>query len=324
MNDTTEETTADEAERLIEAARDSITDDMVSRLSATGADALDLLDRINRSGLANAIPALAEMVDNGDLDRIAKLARVYGAAEDSVTDDMISRLAETAGGGMDLLDKVNRSGVDQALPVLSEMINNGDLQRLAQLARVYGAAEDAVTDDMVGRMSEVLGGALELADQANRAQIGRALPVLAKMIDSGDLQRLADMARILGAAEDAVTDDMVGRLAEVFGEAVSLVDRLNRSGVSRLVTVLERLDESGGLDRIADSMPKMAEQIELLEDMSGCLSTATEEIRQQPPARGGIGGLLKIMRDKDNQEFLRFAMALGRQMSQRCLNRERG
>jgi uncharacterized protein YjgD (DUF1641 family) len=322
MNDATNASEVNELDRFVEAARDAVTDDMVSRLSGTTAEALDLLDQLNRSGIADALPVLAEMVNNGDLQRIAGLARVYTTAEDAVTDDIVGRLADTAGDGLALLDKVNRAGLDRAVPVLAEMIDNGDLQRVAQLARLVTTAEDAVTDDIVGRLSETIGGGLTLLDQANRSRVGEALPMISEMVENGDLRRVVDMARVLGAAEDALTDDMIGRFAGVMGEAVSVVDRLNRSGVGRLVEVLEKLDSNGGLERIAMGLPKMTEQLELLQDMSGCLTRATEEMQEQPPAKGGLGGILKIVRDRENQEFLRFVMAFGRQMKERCLNRD--
>ena len=134
MNAPTTEQAAlgEELERVAAAARDSLTDEMVSRLAGTAADAMDLIDRVNRTGLAKAIPALAEMVNNGDLDRLAKLARVYGSAEDALTDEMVGRLAETIGEGMSLLDQVNRSGLEKAIPALARMANSGDLDRLSQ------------------------------------------------------------------------------------------------------------------------------------------------------------------------------------------------
>ena len=150
--------TLPEIERVLQAAQDSVTDDMVSRLAENGAQALDLLDKVNRSGLDKALPAIAEMVKNGDLDRLCSLARVYGAAEDAATDDMIGRLTDTVGTSMDLLDRLNRSGFERALPVLSRLLDNGDLQRIVHLARVLGSAEDALSDEMVGRLTDAAGG----------------------------------------------------------------------------------------------------------------------------------------------------------------------
>lgn len=249
-----------------------------------------------------------------------ELERIVEAAKDSVTDDIVGRLASTTAGSLDLLDKINSSGIEKALPVLAQMVENGDLQRVAQLARLYTAAEDSVTDDMIGRLGETVGGALLLADQAGRSRIAEALPVIDHMVATGDLRRVADLARLVGAAEDAVTDDMVGRLAEMAGEAISVVDRLNRSGVGRLVEVLEKLDASGGLDILAETLPKATEQLSLLADMSVCLEHAIEEVKTKPSS-GGIFGLLGTLRDKDNQDFIRFVLGFGRRLKERCFSR---
>ena len=119
-----------ELERLTAAARDALTDEMVSRLSATAADGIDLLDQINRSGVGKALPALAQLVANGDLDRLVALARTYGAAQDAMTDEMVSRMAETMGASLSLMDRLNRAGVDRLVGMLERLASSGALERL--------------------------------------------------------------------------------------------------------------------------------------------------------------------------------------------------
>ncbi len=92
-------------------------------------------------GLAQAL--VEELVANGDLDNLVHLARLIGSAQDALTDDMVNRLAATAAGGLDLLDRANRSGVARALPAIAELVDNGDLDRLVELARLVGSAQDA-------------------------------------------------------------------------------------------------------------------------------------------------------------------------------------
>jgi uncharacterized protein YjgD (DUF1641 family) len=250
-----------------------------------------------------------------------ELERVMAAARDSVTDDIVARLAESAAQTMELLDRLNRSGAGQAIPAIAQMVDNGDLERLVSLARVYGSAEDALTDDMVGRLSETVGGGLDLLDQVNRANLSKALPVLSQMVANGDLERVVNYVRIIGAAEDALTDDMVGRFAETIGEALSLVDRLNRSGVVRLVEVLEQLNASGALAKLADQLPRLIESVEMLGDMMNCLQGATQAAREQPPAHGGIFEMLHLLRDPENMKFIRFALDVGKRMQASCMTR---
>ncbi|MBN8773060.1 MAG: hypothetical protein J0J02_02665 [Thiobacillus sp.] len=226
-----------------------------------------------------------------------EMTRLIQAARDAMTDDLVTRLAATAGDGMDLLDRVNRSGVASALPHLATMANNGDLERLAQLARVYGSAQDALTDDMVSRMSEAVGGGLDLLDQINRADLAKAIPVIARLVHTGDLDRLADMARLVGSAQDAMTDDMVS---------------------DRVINMLEHLDKAGTLDKLVDNLPALVNKMEMLEGLLNCLEKSAQEASSGPPAAGGLGGLWSLMRAKENQETLRFLLTLARNMQQQC------
>ena len=86
-----------EIERLVAAARDALTDEMVSRLATTAGDAVDLIDQVNRAGVARALPALARLITSGDVDRLSQLARVWASAEDALTDEMVGRLTDAVG-----------------------------------------------------------------------------------------------------------------------------------------------------------------------------------------------------------------------------------
>lgn len=164
--------------RFAESARDALSDDIVARLASTLGDAIDLLDRINRSGVARALPALSALVSNGDLDRLVYLARLLGSAQDAVTDDIVARVADVATDSIDLLDRVNRSGIAAALPAIARLVENGDLDRLVGLARVLGSAQDALSDDIVSRVAGIVGDGLSLLEKANRCGLGRVLKTL--------------------------------------------------------------------------------------------------------------------------------------------------
>ena len=101
--------TANEIERLVASAQDALTDDMVTRLSATMGDGIDLLDRVNRSGIIRALPAITQLVENGDLDRVISLARFVAAMEDSLSDDIVNRLSIVATELAALVDKLARN-----------------------------------------------------------------------------------------------------------------------------------------------------------------------------------------------------------------------
>ena len=62
-----------------------------------------------------------------------EVQRVVEAARDALTDEMVGRLTEAVGEGLSLLDQVNRSGLEKALPSIARMVRDGDLERLVQL-----------------------------------------------------------------------------------------------------------------------------------------------------------------------------------------------
>jgi uncharacterized protein YjgD (DUF1641 family) len=174
---------------------------------------------------------------------------------------------------------------------------------------VLVAATEAVTDDMVSRLAETVGEGVALLDTLNRSGVSKALPILARTIESGDLERIAQLARLLGAMEDAVTDDMVGRFADLAGEWVTVLDRLNRSGVGKLIDLLDRLNNLGALDR-------MVANLEAVEKLSACLGDTAREVSAAPPPRGGLMQLLRTASDAQNQRAIEFALALSRRIQQ--------
>jgi uncharacterized protein YjgD (DUF1641 family) len=253
-------------------------------------------------------------------DPMQEMQGVVGAARDAMTDEMIARLAGSATDSLALLDQLNRAGVAKALPVLADLINNGDLQRIAHLARVVGAGEDALTDPIVERLVESVSGGLALVDQVHRSGFDKALPIISKMAADGDLERLAEVARVYGAAQDALTDEMIGRMTETFGEGLSLVDRLHRGGAGRLVEMLERLESSGQLERVARVLPQLFDRLDVLGELLQCVQTAAVESKAKP-ATGGIGSVWGMLTDARNQQALQFMLSLGRQMQEKCAQR---
>ena len=152
--------------------------------------------------LRRAQEALAELVNNGDLDRLVQLARLIGSAQDAMSDEMVSRLSAMTGDGLDLLDRVIRSGVVKALPTITTLVENGDLERLVHLARLAGAAQDAMSDEMISRMAGMAGDALCLVDRITRAGTAERLLEVAEQIEKTHV--MTDLLQSLaGAAEES-------------------------------------------------------------------------------------------------------------------------
>jgi uncharacterized protein YjgD (DUF1641 family) len=182
------------------------------------------------------------------------------------------------------------------------------------LERVAAAARDSLTDEMVSRLAGTAADAMDIIDRVNRSGLSDAIPALAEMVNNGDLDRLAKVARLYASAEDALTDEMVARLADTMAEGMSLLDRLSRGGAGRLVEMMARLESSGALERIAQSIPRLLERLEMLEGMLSALDRASVADATAPRSAGGFGGLWSLLRDPDNQDALRFLIGLGREM----------
>jgi len=186
-----------------------------------------------------------------------------------------------------------------------------------EIERVIAAARDSLTDEMVGRLAGSAAEALDLVDKAGRAGLSKAIPSLAEMVNNGDLERLTQLARVYHAAQDALTDEMIGRLAETFGESMSLLDRVNRSGFWRLVEVVERLETSGALERIANSLPQLLERLDMVAGLLGCMESAANQSKAHPVS-GGIGSLWHIMTDEKSVRSLQFLMNMSEQLQDHC------
>jgi uncharacterized protein YjgD (DUF1641 family) len=245
---------------------------------------------------AQADAALGALIDSGDLDRIVQLARLIGSAQDALTDDIVGRVASVATDGIDLVDRVNRSGAVRALPAIAAMADNGDLDRLAQFARLVSSAEDALSDDIVSRVASVAAEGMDLVDRINRSGAAKALPAIASLVENGDLDRIVQLARLVAGALDALTDDMIVRLATVASHALSLVERVTRTGLAeQLVELADTLERSG-----------------LAPDMLKAIDEAVREVQAAPPPKGGLSGLVGVytlMKNPDTQRAMHFGVA---------------
>ncbi len=245
---------------------------------------------------------------DGGEDINLEAERFFASARDALTDDMVRRISATLTDGLDVLDRFNRSGVADALPTLSDMVTSGDLKRLADLARLVASAEDSLSDDIVTRLASTASGALDLLDRVNRSGIVQALPTIAQLVENGDLERLAGLARLMGAIEDSLSDDIVGRLSLVGTQLAALVDKLARNdGFLRLIDVLGREDVQCGMM-----------------DMAEAMCAARNEVSETQPSTGGIGGLFRLARDPATQDAMRFVGLVSKKMRTRSVPPPRG
>jgi len=154
--------------------------------------------------------------------------------------------------------------------------------------RIFESAADALSDDIVGRLGSTMGDGLMLLDQVSRSNLDKAIPLIDHLVETGDLERVANLVRVLGAAGDAMSDDIVGRLGEMANSLMIIADRISRNeNINKLLDLLER-------DYMIDMLTSM------------CEAAATAKASHDAPSSGGIMGLLKTMKDPEVQQALQF------------------
>jgi uncharacterized protein YjgD (DUF1641 family) len=149
---------------------------------------------------ANAAAEVPAALDQATVASLVEMIHFVASAKDAMSDEMISRLAGTLSEGISLLDRVNRSGIARALPAITQLVENGDLERLIAMGRLMAAIEDSLSDDIVNRLAAV---ATEIAALIDKLARSRLIEVLVRE----DVQHaMINMAEAVCAANDAVTE----------------------------------------------------------------------------------------------------------------------
>jgi len=86
----------DEVQRLFTAVSEALTDQMVERLSATGSNALEVIDRLNdddtRDAVLSFVDQLTALHRAGGLEPMFETIHMINAVRNALTDPMIERL----------------------------------------------------------------------------------------------------------------------------------------------------------------------------------------------------------------------------------------
>ena len=161
--------------------------------------------------------------------------RLAESTTDALSDDIIARLAELAGDSLVLLEQINQSQVDKALPAINHLVENGDLDRLVNLTRVLGSAADALSDDIVARLSETLSELMCIADRLARNEN------LQQMLRLLENQPLMDtVIKLADAAAEVSTE----AAEESAGGIVGVYKTMTNAEVQTALAVVGRITEA--------------------------------------------------------------------------------
>ncbi len=156
-----------------------------------------------------------------------------------------------------------------------------------EIERVIEGAADALSDDIVGRLGTTVGEGLMLLDQVSRSNLDKAIPVINQLVESGDLEKAASLMRVLGAAGDALSDDIIGRLGEIVNELLCLADRVARNeNLSKLLGLLEQ-------DDMADTLADLCNAV-----------TEVKKASSSAMPSGSLMSLVNTMKDPEVQQAL--------------------
>lgn len=91
---------AGEMARLVQAAGEAMTDSMIERLASTGANALEVVDRLNdddaRDAVLSLIDALTTLHKTGAITTLVEAIMMVHAIRAAMTDSMVDRLTAFA------------------------------------------------------------------------------------------------------------------------------------------------------------------------------------------------------------------------------------
>jgi uncharacterized protein YjgD (DUF1641 family) len=151
---------------------------------------------------------------------------------------------------------------------------------LGEMERLTLAAREALTDNMVERLSMMGGNALELLDRLNdpntSAAVHSLIDRLTELHKLGALDTVCDLAVMLHASRNALTDNMVERLSMFIESMINTVGN--------------------------EAMGELAENTRL------ALEEAAQEAKAAAPS-GGIMATLSMLSKPETQRNLAFLIA---------------
>lgn len=118
-------------------------------------------------------------------------------------------------------------------------------------------------------------------------------------LDEASIASLVEMINLVASARDALSDEIITRLAGAVSEGMTLLDRLTRN--EGLIYLLQELDRP--------------ENQRFLVSLANAFTEASRQLASTPPAKGGIGCVVRVISDEGVLEGLRLMSLVGANLS---------
>jgi len=162
---------------------------------------------------------------------------------------------------------------------------------VSELERLVAAAQDALTDTMVERLSTTAANTLDVVDRLNdddtREAIHFAVDRLTELHRTGGLKTLFEMVTLLHAAREAATDNIIERMFAFFEHM------LNNVATEEMAILA---------DNLRVSVEQAAAQT------------------QAAPVKGGLVSTISMLSKPETQRSLQFFMAMGESLQENQRN----
>ncbi|MBF0444134.1 MAG: hypothetical protein HQL68_00985 [Magnetococcales bacterium] len=164
-----------------------------------------------------------------------------------------------------------------------------------------------------------------------------------------------DLMRVIGAATDALSDQMVERMATTVGNALEIADQLNdedtRAAISYTLERLTQLHRIGAIEtlfglleaihcgRMAMTDPMINRLLGFAEHMVSnlgneematmvgtafnALQEAVDETKNNPPSGGGVFSTVSMLSKPETQQALQFLLTTTSKMKQHFADEEK-
>jgi uncharacterized protein YjgD (DUF1641 family) len=152
--------------------------------------------------------------------------------------------------------------------------------------RLFTAMTEALSDQMVERLSTTGSNSMEVIDRLNDDDTREAVITLLDQITmlhrAGGLVAMFELIHMLGAFRNAMTDGMV----------------------ERLTTFLEHMINNLSTEAIAD----------MAQDGCVALNAARTEMEEARPSGGGVFAAMRLLSKPETQQSLQFLLAFASQL----------